>query len=176
MISKKMADRINEQINKEIYSAYLYLAMSARMNEAGFKGVGNWLLIQYHEEMFHSMKFFNYLQDQGAPVQMRPIAAPEFKETAVKDLFQHVLEHEKGVTKSIHEIMAMAIEEKDYATQILDQWYVDEQIEEEKNVTEILQTIEVVGNAPQGIFLLNIELGKRKLGVPSNFTEMGGGE
>ena len=101
---------------------------------------------------------------------------PEFKETAVKDLFQHVLEHEKGVTKSIHEIMAMAIEEKDYATQILDQWYVDEQIEEEKNITEILQTIELVGNTPQGVFLLNIELGKRKLGVPSNFTEMGGGE
>ena len=89
---------------------------------------------------------------------------------------QHVLEHEKGVTKSIHEIMALAIEEKDYATQVLDQWYVDEQIEEEKNASEILQTIDLVGNAPQGIFLLNIELGKRKLGVPSNFTEMGGGE
>ena len=66
MISKRMADRINEQTNKEMYSAYLYLAMSARMSEAGFKGVGNWLLTQYHEEMFHAMKFFNYLLDQGA--------------------------------------------------------------------------------------------------------------
>ena len=176
MISKRMADRINEQINKEMYSAYLYLAMSARMNEAGFKGVGKWLLIQYHEEMFHAMKFFNYLQDQGTTVQLKQIAAPEFKETTVKDLFQHVLEHEKGVTKSIHEIMALAIEEKDYATQVLDQWYVDEQIEEEKNASEILQTIDMLGNAPQGVFLLNIELGKRKLGMPSNFTELGGGD
>ncbi len=174
MISKKMAERINEQINKEIYSAYLYLAMSARMTEAGFKGVGNWLLIQYHEEMFHAMKFFNYLQDQGAGVQLKQVATPDFKETAIKDLFQHVLEHEKAVTKSIHEIMALAVEEKDYATQVLDQWYVSEQIEEEKNANEILQSIELLGNTPQGLFLLNIELGKRKLGVPSNFTELGG--
>ena len=176
MISKKMTDRINEQINKEMYSAYLYLAMSARMTEAGFRGVGNWLMIQFHEEMFHAMKLFNYLQDQGATVQLKQITVPEFKETTVKDLFQHVLEHEKAVTKSIHEIMAMAIEEKDYATEVLDQWYANEQIEEEKNASEILQTIDLVANTPQGIFLLNIELGKRKLGVPSNFTEMGESE
>jgi ferritin len=174
MISKRMADRVNEQINKEMYSAYLYMAMSARMTEAGYRGVGNWLMIQYHEEMFHAMKFFNYLEDQGATVQLKQIAMPEFKETTVKDLFQHVLEHEKGVTKSIHEIMSLAIEEKDYATQSLNQWYVDEQIEEEKNASEILQSVEVVGNTPQGIFLLNVELGKRKLGVPSNFTALGG--
>ena len=154
MISKKMTDRINEQINKEMYSAYLYLAMPARMTEAGFKGVGNWLMIQFHEEMFHAMKFFNYLQDQGAVVQLKQIAVPEFKETAMKDLFQHVLGHEKAVTKSIHEIMAMAIEEKDYPTQVLDQWYVNEQIEEEKNASEILQSIELVGNMPQGLFLI----------------------
>jgi ferritin len=174
MISKRMTDRINEQINKEMYSAYLYLAMSARMNEAGFKGVGNWFMIQYHEEMFHAIKFFNYLQDQGASVQLKQIAVPDFKETTVKDLFQHVLEHEKAVTKSIHEIMALAVEESDYATQVLDQWDVSEQIEEEKNANEILQSIVLLGNTPQRVFLLNIELGKRKLGVPSNFTALGG--
>jgi ferritin len=176
MISKKVADRINEQINREIYSAYLYLAMSARMTEAGYKGVGKWLMIQYHEEMFHAMKFYGYLQDQGALVQLKAIAAPEFKETALKELFQHVLEHEKSVTKSIHEIVAMAIEEKDYATQGLAQWYVDEQVEEEKNATEILQTIDLVGNSAQGLYLLNIELGKRDLSVASDFTKLGGGD
>jgi len=174
MISKKIAERINEQINKEMYSAYLYMAMSARMTEAGYKGVGKWLMLQYHEEMYHAMKFYGYLQDQGVAVQLKPIVAPDFKETAVKELFQHVLEHEKAVTKSIHEIMAQAIEEKDYATQILDQWYVDEQIEEEKNATEILQSIDLLGGSPQGLYLLNVELGKRKLGVPSDFTEMSG--
>ncbi|HUI71069.1 MAG TPA: ferritin [Spirochaetia bacterium] len=176
MISKRMTDRINEQINREIYSAYLYMAMSARMTEAGYKGAGKWLMLQFHEEMYHAMKFFTYLQDQGAAVQLKAIAAPDFKETSLKELFQHVLEHEKSVTRSIHEIMALAVEEKDYATQTLDQWYVNEQIEEEKNATEILQTIDLVGNSAQGLYLLNVELGKRKLGVPSDFTSMAGSE
>ncbi len=174
MISKKMADRINEQVNREMYSAYLYLAMAARMTEAGYKGVGNWLTIQYHEEMYHAMKFCGYLQDQGQAVELKAIAKPEFKETAIKEIFQHALEHEKGVTKSIHEIMAQAVDEKDYATESLARWYVDEQVEEEKNATEILQTIDLVGNSAQGLFLLNVELGKRGLSIPSDFTKLGG--
>jgi ferritin len=174
MISKKIAERINEQINREMYSAYLYMAMSARFGEAGYKGVGKWLMVQYHEEMFHAMKFYGYLQDQGSIVELKALAAPTFKETGIKELFQHVLEHEKGVTKSIHEIMGLAVEEKDYATQALAQWYVSEQVEEEKNDMDILQAIDLVGNSAQGLFLLNIELGKRDLGVPSDFTKMGG--
>ena len=173
MISKKMCDRIDEQINREMYSAYLYMAMSARMTEAGYQGIGKWLMTQYHEEMFHAMKFFAYLQDQGMNVELKAIAKPEFKETGIKELFQHVLEHEKYVTKSIHEVMALAIEEKDYATQGLAAWYVNEQVEEEKNASDILQTIELLGNSAQGNFMLNIELGKRSLSVPSNFTELG---
>jgi ferritin len=176
MISKKMADRINEQINREMFSGYLYLAMAARMQEAGYKGVGNWLTIQYHEEMFHAMKMYAYLQDQGAAVELKAMAKPEFKDQTVKEIFAHALEHEKGVTKSIHEIMAQAIEEKDFATQSFIKWYVDEQVEEEKNATEILQTVDLVGNSAQGVFLLNIELGKRKLSVPSDFTALGGGD
>ena len=176
MISKKMSDRINEQINREMFSAYLYLSMSARMAEAGYHGIGKWLMVQYHEEMFHAMKFYGYLQDQGSAVDLKAIAVPSFKETGIKELFQHVLEHEKGVTKSIQEIMAQAIEEKDYATQVLAQWYVNEQVEEEKNDNEILQAIDLVGNSAQGLFLLNIELGKRDLGVPSDFTKIGGGD
>jgi ferritin len=172
MLTRKMSDRINEQINREMYSGYLYLAMAARMQEAGYKGVGNWLTIQYHEEMFHAMKFYAYLQDQGAAVELKTIAQPEFKESSVKDVFQHALEHEKIVSKSIREIMDLALEEKDYATQELAQWYVKEQVEEEKNASEILQTVDLVGNSTQGIYLLNIELGKRKLSVPSDFTQM----
>ena len=174
MISRKMSDRINEQINREMFSAYLYLSMSARMNEAGYHGIGKWLMVQYHEEMFHAMKFYGYLQDQGSAVDLKAIAVPSFKETGIKELFQHVLEHEKGVTKSIHEIMGHALEEKDFATQSLAQWYVSEQVEEEKNANDILQTIDLLGNSAQGLFLLNVELGKRDLAVPSDFTMMGG--
>jgi ferritin len=176
MISKRMSDRINEQVNKEMYSAYLYMAMSARMGEAGYKGIAKWLMVQYHEEMFHAMKLYGYLEDQGAAVELKALAKPEFKAGPVKELFQQVLEHEKAVTKSIHEIAAMAREEKDYATEGLAQWYVGEQVEEEKNVSEILQTIGLLGDSAQGNFMLNIELGKRKLGVASDFSEMGGGE
>lgn len=174
MISKKMADRINEQINKEMYSAYLYMAMSAKMSEAGYKGVAKWMMIQYHEEMFHAMKFYAYLEDQGAAVELKTLTKPEVSEKTVKDIFVKVLEHEKGVTKAIHEVFALALEEKDYATQGLVAWYVDEQVEEEKNASEILQTLDLVGNSAQGVFLLNIELGKRGLSVPSDFTSMGG--
>ena len=174
MLSKKMTDRINLQINREMYSAYLYLAMSARMGEAGYKGVANWLMIQYHEEMFHAMKLYGYLEDQGSAVALEAISKPEFKETAIKELFQRVLEHEKGVSGSIREIAALAREEKDYATEAFIQWYLTEQVEEEKNASEILQTIDLMGNSAQGLYMLNIELGKRKLGVPSDFTSMGG--
>ena len=144
------------------------------MTEAGYHGIGKWLMIQYHEEMFHSMKFYGYLQNQGAIVDLKAIAVPSFKETGIKELFQHVLEHEKGVTKGIHEIMAQAIDEKDYATQTLTQWYVSEQVEEEKNANDILQAIDLIGNSAQGLFLLNVELGKRDLGVPTDFTKIGG--
>jgi ferritin len=174
MISKKMSDRINEQINREMFSAYLYLAMAAKMTEAGYKGVGNWFTIQFHEEMYHAMKFYGYLQDQGAAVELKAIAKPEIKETTIKELFQRSLEHEKGVTKSIHEILTEAVGEKDYATEILAQWYVTEQVEEEKNASEILQTIDLLGNSAQGLFLLNVELGKRSLSAPSDFTKLGG--
>jgi ferritin len=173
MISKKMTDRINEQINREMFSAYLYMAMSARMTEAGYRGVGKWFMVQYHEEMFHAMKFYGYLQDQGAAVDLKAIAVPAFKETAIKDLFQHALAHEKSVTASIHEIMALAVEEKDYATQSLAEWYVNEQVEEEKNGADILQAIDLLGNSAQGLFMLNIELGKRDLDVASDFTKLG---
>lgn len=174
MISKKMADRINEQINREMYSAYLYMAMSAKMSEAGYKGVAKWLMIQYHEEMFHAMKFYSYLEDQGASVELKALTKPEVSEKTVKDIFVKVLEHEKGVTKSIHELAALALEEKDYATQGFVSWYVSEQVEEEKNATELLQTLDLVGNSAQGVFLVNIELGKRSLSVPSDFSAMGG--
>lgn len=172
MLSQKMIDRINLQINREMYSAYLYLAMAASMNETGYTGIGKWLTVQYHEEMFHAMKFAQYLHDQNATVAYTKIDTPEFKEKDVKSLFQHVLAHEQSVTASIREIMDLAIAEKDYATQALAQWYINEQLEEEKNDTEILQSIDLLGNSAQGLFMLNIELGKREPSVPLDFNKI----
>jgi ferritin len=172
MISNKMADRINLQINREMYSAYLYLAMAAAMTEKGYLGIGRWLTIQYHEEMFHAMKFAKYLEDQGAAVKYAQIDTPVFSETGVKEIFQHILRHEQSVTASIREMVELARAEKDYATENLLQWYIDEQIEEEKNDTEILQTIDLLGNSAQGLYMLNIELGKRENNAVLDFTKV----
>ncbi|MCX7775187.1 MAG: ferritin [Rectinemataceae bacterium] len=172
MISQKMADRINLQINREMFSAYLYLAMAAKMTNLGYTGIARWLTVQYHEEMFHAMKFVRYLEDQAAEVKFDAIAVPAFKENDPKSLFQHVLEHERWVTASIREIMELAMAEKDFATQNLVQWYIDEQVEEEKNAMDILQTIDLLGNTPQGLFMLNIELGKREPSIPLDYTKI----
>jgi len=172
MISSKMNDRINLQINREMYSAYLYLAMAARMTETGYTGIGTWLTVQYHEEMFHAMKFSKYLVDQGATVKYAQIDSPAFSETGIKELFQHILKHEQFVTSSIREMVELARAEKDYATENLLQWYIDEQVEEEKNDMEIIQTSDLLGNSPHGLFLLNVELGKRANGAPLDFTKI----
>ncbi|MBU0954472.1 MAG: ferritin [Spirochaetes bacterium] len=170
MLSKKIVDRINLQINREMYSAYLYMAMSARQSEKGYNGIANWLMVQYHEEMFHAMKFYQYIIDQGGRPVLDKIDAPELKSDDVKEAFKYVLEHEQFVTSSIRELLELALAEKDYATENLVRWYVDEQVEEEKNANDILQNLDLLGENKQALFMLNVELGKRTATIPLNFT------
>jgi ferritin len=172
MISQKMTDRINLQINRELYSAYLYLALAAKMTEQGYAGIGSWLTVQYHEEMFHAMKFVKYLAEQNVAVTYEAIAAPEIKSVAVKDVFKQVYAHEQFVTASIREMVELARAEKDYATENLLDWYIDEQVEEEKNDTEILQMVDLIGGTAHGLFMINIELGKREAKVALDFTKV----
>lgn len=172
MISKKMADRINLQINREMYSAFLYLAMAAAMNEKGYTGIGKWLTIQYHEEMFHAMKFAKYMEEQGAAVVYGQIDKPEFKNGSVREYFEQVLKHEQFVTSSLREIVELARAEKDYATENLLQWYINEQVEEEANDNEILQTIDLMGNGGNSLYMLNVQLGKRENGTTLDFTAL----
>lgn len=174
MISPKVADRINLQINREMFSAYLYMAMSAKMTEVGYDGVGKWLMTQYHEEMFHAMKLYNYLLEQGASPKLAKIDQPEVKAKTIKEIFEATLAHEKFVTSSIKELLELALAEKDYATENLVRWYVDEQVEEEKNATDILQTIELMGDGKQGLFMLSVQLGKRAPSIPLDFTSLSG--
>lgn len=171
MISQKVIERINVQIEREMFSAYLYMAMSAEMSKQGYTGVAKWLMVQYHEELFHAMKFYKYLLEQGAKPVVPAIKQPTVKEgIGIKELFTEVLKHEKTVTASIRELLEFAMADKDYATENLVRWYVDEQVEEERNGEEILQDIELLGENKQGMFMLNIELGKRELSVASNFV------
>ncbi|MBU1695232.1 MAG: ferritin [Verrucomicrobia bacterium] len=162
MISAKMSKAINEQINKELYSAYLYLAMSAQAEEMGLKGFAGWFKIQAGEETGHAMKFFGYVIEQGARVKLAAIEQPpaEFKSAAA--MFQETLKHEKTVTASIHALADLAVAEKDHATNSFLKWFVDEQVEEEANAQEIVDLLKLAGDAGNALLFLDAKLGARK--------------
>ena len=119
MLSQKLEKAINEQVNKEMYSAYLYMAMSAHASARGLKGIARWFMVQYHEEMVHAMKLYEYLQDQGNDVILRAIEKPEGSFTSALSLYEAALKHERFVTKSINELVDLAIAEKDHASWLI---------------------------------------------------------
>jgi ferritin len=171
MLSKKMEDALNVQINKEMYSGYLYMSMSAQCTEMGLDGFAKWFMIQFHEEMYHAMKIYQYINDHGNKVSLKAIAAPTEKFDNVKAMFEKTLEHEKTVTKSIHDLVELAKKEKDTASELFLGWYVTEQVEEEKNPSDILMKFKYVGKGDNpGLMFLDRGLGERGLGVPSDFS------
>ncbi len=161
MLSKKMEKALNAQINKEMYSAYLYLAMSADVLSKGLKGFSNWFMVQYHEEMEHAMKFYHYMQEQGAQVALDAIEKPPVEFGTPLEMFQKTLAHEQFITKSIHDLADLAINEKDHATSIFLQWFITEQIEEEGNDQEIIGHLKMIGNAGNALYMIDRDLGKR---------------
>jgi len=171
MITKKMADSLNEQINKEIYSAYLYLSMSAYTDHKGLKGFANWYFVQFQEEMYHAMKIYRYLQDQGAVIKLKAIDQPPTEFGDVLEIVEKTLSHEKMVTGLINKLIETAVEEKDYATQAFLQWFVTEQVEEESNVSEILDKLKLAGNQGNGLFMIDKELASRVYTPPAQSEE-----
>lgn len=161
MISNKMQDALNEQINKEFYSAYLYLAMSAYCNTIGLPGFSNWMRQQYEEEILHVTKMYDYILDQGGQVHLKPIEEPPMEFGTPVALFEKTLEHEQIVTGCINELMGMAGDERDYATQTFLQWYVIEQVEEESNVNDILAPLRMVGEDKSGLMMIDQQLSQR---------------
>ena len=161
MISKKLEAAINAQINAEMWSAYLYLSMSAYCQDAGYPGIANWFAIQFKEEQDHAMILFNYLQSRGGRVLLEPIAAVDTEWTSPLAAFQHTLEHEGKVTAMINTLMAMAVEEKDFALQSHLNWFVDEQVEEEENATDLVNKFRMVGDNGYGLYQLDQELAAR---------------
>ncbi len=162
MISKKMADAINGQINKEIYSAYLYLSMSAWSSAKNLKGFAGWFAAQAKEELGHALKFYKYLEEQGAAIRLQAIEAPTATFASPTAAFEATLKHEQFITQSIHKLMDQAIAEKDHATQIVLQWFITEQVEEEANATAIVEKLRLVGEHPHGLFMVDHELSARK--------------
>lgn len=160
MISEKMEAALNEQINKELYSAYLYLAMSAQAEALGLRGTAHWFRAQADEEVEHAMKFFKHLCDRGARVRLQAIEQPPLEFASVQAMFEQTLEHERGVTARIHKLLDQAIAENDHATAVFLQWFVNEQVEEESQVCEILDQLRLAG--PAAVLMVDVRLGERK--------------
>jgi ferritin len=161
MISDKMQRALNEQLNLELYSAYVYASMAAHFEYKNLHGIANWFEVQVKEELGHSAKFYKYINDQGAPVALAAIAQPptEFKSPVAA--FEESLNHERKVTQSINNLMGQAVSESDYATVAFLQWFVTEQVEEESSVDDILQKLKLVGEDPRGLFMIDRQLAMR---------------
>jgi len=174
MIGKNMETALNEQVNKEVYSAYLYMAMSAHCDSIGLKGFSNWFMVQYHEEMLHAMKIYEYIQRQGGRVKLKAVAEPPSEWESPLEMFQKTLEHEQFITRSINDLVDLAIQEKDHATHIFLQWYVTEQVEEEENDNDILAKLNLVGGDKgdrNGLFMIDKDLSARMTTVPTDFSK-----
>jgi ferritin len=161
MLKEKMQNAINGQINAEQYSALMYLSMSAWFHEKGLPGFANWMYIQYQEELTHANKFFNYVVEHGNKVELKAIEQMPTEWDGIIDVFEKTLEHEQMVTGLIHKLMDVAVAESDHATQSFLRWFVDEQVEEEANVTEILDTLKLIDGQGNGIFMLDREMRTR---------------
>lgn len=164
MISKKAAKAINTQINREFYSAYLYLAMASDAMAKGFKGAANWFNLQFNEEQGHALKFAHYLQEQGAKVELAAIDKPKGEWKDLLEMFKEALDHEKKVTAWLCEIMTLAVEEKDYATQNTLKWFIDEQVEEEANAADVVWMLDMSAGSKGALFMADKQLGKRGKG------------
>jgi ferritin len=162
MLSKSMQENLNEQINAEISSAYLYLSMSAYCAANNRPGAAHWMRVQWQEEMGHAMKLFGYVYDRGGQVVLKGIPQPATKFKGILDVFQGVLEHEKKVTGMINRLYAAAVKENDYPTQILLQWFITEQVEEEKSAAEVIEQLKQIGDHGGAIIMLDRHLGERK--------------
>ena len=161
-ISKKMQAAINEQINAELFSAYLYLSMSAYFESLNLGGFARWLRVQFEEEQVHALKFYDYLLERGGEVELKAISSPTAKWASPLDAFKEVQAHEQKVTSLIHKLYETAMEDKDYASQVLLQWYINEQVEEEKNAAEVVINLERIEARDTAVLMLDHRLGKRE--------------
>ena len=166
-MDKKVHELLNQQINKEFYSAYLYLDFSNYFKAAGLDGFANWYMIQAQEERDHAMLFYQYLQNENMPVTLDAIAKPDKVFDAHIDVFKAGLEHEKYVTSLINDIYAAAYDVKDFRTMQFLDWFVKEQGEEETNANDLITKMELFGGDPRSLYLLNQELAARVYSAPS---------
>jgi ferritin len=160
-LTKNMLQTLNAQIKEELFSSYIYLSMATYFEANNLPGFAHWMRVQSNEELEHAMKFYEYIQDRGSRVTLQALDQPPVDFNSATDAMEQTLAHEQYITKKIHDLYAQAVGEKDYASQIMLQWFVDEQVEEEKNATEILAVLKMTGDKGQGLIMLDRQLARR---------------
>ncbi len=163
VISESIRTALIKQLNRELESAYVYLAMSAWCSREEFNGAAHWFRLQYDEEQTHGTKLFDYLIDQGAPVGLLPVGAPPEEFDSLVEVFEASLAHERSMTEHLNDLSDLALQERDHATYNLLQWFVTEQVEEESTVGEIIAKLRLVGTDGYGVLMVDNELGTRTL-------------
>ena len=166
MIDEKLQEAFNDQINKEFYSEYLYLAMKVYFQELNLQGFVNWFDVQVQEEHAHAMGMVNYLNDRGGKIDLRAIEKPVVEGNTPLEVFEHVLRHEEYVTSRINHVMDVAEEVKDRAAMHLLDWYIKEQVEEEASVGGVLATLRLIGDDKKALLMLDKDLAARTFTVP----------
>ncbi|MHC4436260.1 MAG: ferritin [Planctomycetota bacterium] len=167
MISKKMEKALNEQVNAELFSAYLYLSMEAYFKSLNLNGFANWMRVQTQEEVSHAMKIYGFIDERGGRITLKAIEGPQTQWDSPLEVFKAVYEHEQKVTSLINDLVNLAIEEKDHATNTFLQWFVNEQVEEEASADQVVQQLKMMEKAPGGMFMLDRELAQRVFTPPA---------
>ena len=166
MIKKAVQEAFNEQIKNEIYSSYLYLSMHAHFTSANLSGFANWMRVQSGEEWLHAMKLYDFLLDRGGKAILQAIPQPPTDFKSPLEIMQQVYEHEQHVTESIHKLYEVATKEADYPAQVMLHWFINEQVEEEKNASEIVERLKIFGDNPAALFEIDQEL-KTRVAAPA---------
>jgi len=162
MLSQTIQDAMNNQIRDEFFAAHLYLSMAAYFEDINLSGCAKWMAVQSEEEREHAMRFFNYINERGGRVKLQAIAEPVTEFSSPLEVFQKALEHEKRVTASINAIYDLAVKENDYASQVMLNWFVDEQVEEERNASDVVALFERAGSSQHVWLMIDRQLGERK--------------
>lgn len=173
MLDQRMQDAINEQINWELYSGYLYLSMASQFAESGMSGGQNWMTVQYQEELAHAQIMFNYVLTRGGRVVLEAIDKPRAEWPDGLSMFEDALAHEEKVTERIHDLASLALEIKDHASYNFLQWFIAEQVEEEETASDMVQKFRMAGEHPAGLYQLDRELGARLYHIPSPLAPAG---
>jgi ferritin len=166
MLSEKMQEALNKQLNAELYSAYLYLSMAAYYYSINLNGFANWMKVQNQEETVHAMKFYQFINERGGMIWLDAIAQPPTTWSTPLEVFEETLKHEEKVTGLINNLVDLAMAERDHATNAFLQWFITEQVEEEASANEVIQNLKLAGNDPHALFMLDRELGTRVFTPP----------